>query len=84
MTEKEATYPIYRKYAGIPVWFKIVDAKNFIEIKQVGKQFTRHEVEAKQYPEMVFIQDMTSCLDGRWEVVSEVDYNSVAAHFSGR
>lgn len=70
-------FPIYRKYAGIKVWFKIIDERNFIEIKQIGAKFIQHEVRAEQYPEIQRIKDMIECLDGHWEVIDESVYLSI-------
>jgi len=81
--DKSTTYPVYRKYKGINVWFKVVDARNFIEIKQLGTKFIRHEVSAVQYPEMLRIEDMVQCLDGRWEPIEEAVYLQIVNdHFT--
>ena len=73
------SFPTYRKYTGINVWFKIIDEKNFIEVKQVGVRFLSHEVHALQYPEMVFIQDMLSCLEERWIETTAAEFNQAFA-----
>lgn len=67
-------YPIYRKYAGIDTWFKITDPKHFIEIKKIGNRFLISEVEAIQFPELLFIKDMIALHEQRWE---EVDQHTV-------
>lgn len=64
-------YPIYRKYKGLRIWFKILNDRHFIEIKEVGKQLVHHEVIADQYPEMLRIKDMIDCKDGLWETVDK-------------
>jgi hypothetical protein len=74
MSDKEMGFPVYRKYSGINVWFKIVDEKAFIEIKQIGTRFIRQEIVANQYPEMVLIQDMIVCHENRWEKISEAEF----------
>jgi len=63
-------YPVYRKYKGLNVWFKIISDRSFIELKKLGERWIKHEVEAKQYPEIVLIQDMLRCADDRWEPMS--------------
>lgn len=75
----ESSFPVYRKYKGIPVWFKLIDDRHFMEIKQVGSRFVSHSVRAEQYPEMLFIQDMIACQDDRWEVVDESAFKQVEA-----
>lgn len=63
-------FPIYRKYVGLNVWFKVLDDRNFIEVKQVGTKFIKHELHAQQYPEIVRIQDMINCLGDAWEPIA--------------
>jgi len=60
-------FPVYRKYKGLDVWFKITDDKNFIEVKRVGKNLMKSEVHAKQFPELLLIMDMIKMEGGRWE-----------------
>ncbi len=69
-------FPIYRKYKGIDVMFKINDLKHFNEIKKMGDKLIESEVHAKIYPEMQFINDMIQCFEDRWEIISENDYNT--------
>lgn len=71
MKSTENIFPVYRKYVGVETYFKILGAKEFIEIKRVGKQFVKHHVVATQFPEMQFIQDMIDCYEGRWEEMSK-------------
>ncbi|WP_070137002.1 hypothetical protein [Crocinitomix algicola] len=61
-------YPIYRKYVGVNVWFKIINNREFIELKKVGQRLVVEHVKALQYPEMLRIQDMIECTEGRWEL----------------
>jgi hypothetical protein len=68
-------FPIYRKYKGIDVWFKIDDIKSFTEYKKIGQQLITHKVNAKIFPEQQFIKDMIDCYEDRWDVVSEKDFN---------
>jgi hypothetical protein len=76
METNEMTFPAYRKYVGIPVWFKILTERKFIEVKKVGNRFVLHEVDANQYPEMVLIKDMLLCHEGRWEESDSASFNT--------
>lgn len=60
-------YPIYRKFTGINVWFKITSDTSFIEIKKMGSKTLVSKVEAVQFPEKLLIQDMISKHENRWE-----------------
>ena len=64
-------FPIYRKYNGIDVWFKILSPTHFIEYKKMGSKLIKHEVIAKIFPEKQFIQDLINCHEDRWERTTE-------------
>lgn len=58
MSNKVNDFPQYRMIKERKVYYKIISAKEFIEISWIGdKQFT-YKIEAKQYPEMLRIMDM--------------------------
>lgn len=64
-------YPIYRKFKGIEVWFKITSDVSFIEIKRMGTKMLISKVEAVQFPEKLLIQDMIALHENRWEQVDQ-------------
>lgn len=51
-------YPQYRRYKNGLSYFKILSSVLFEEIKIVGSKRIIYSVEAKQYPEKVFINDL--------------------------
>lgn len=67
-------FPIYRKYIGIDVWFKIDSHSKFTEVKRIGEKRMVSEITAKIFPEKQFIVDMIKCYENRWEAVTEADY----------
>jgi len=69
-------FPIYRKYKGIDVWFKIESPKHFTEYKLFGDELQQLEIVAKIYPEVQFINDMINCFEDRWEIVNEHDFKA--------
>lgn len=69
-------FPIYRKYNGIDVWFKILSPTHFIEYKKMGSKIIEHEVIAKIFPEKQFIQDLIHCHEQRWQKVTALDLNN--------
>ena len=58
--EIKIKYPIYRKLSNNRSFYKVVDSKNFEEIQIVGTKRRHQLIEAKQYPELLFIQDLIS------------------------
>jgi len=66
-------YPIYRKYNGIDVWFKIESETEFTEYKKMGNKLIKDTIIAKIFPEKQFIQDMINLYEGRWIEVNEIE-----------
>ncbi len=67
-------FPIYRKLINNKVYFKIVDTKNFEEIKLIGSKVSHSKTTANQYPELLLIQDLiatnefyTKCSQEEWD-----------------
>ena len=52
-------YPIYRKLSNNRSFYKVVDSKNFEEIQIIGTKKRHQLIEAKQYPEFLFVLDLT-------------------------
>jgi len=67
-------FPQYRKYKNIETYFKIISENEFEELSLLGKKFVKRTIEAKQYPEMLRIQDMLNCTEGTWEVIEKEIY----------
>jgi hypothetical protein len=57
-------FPQYRKLANEKSHYEIRDDRYFIEKQIIGKQVFTIEIEAKQYPEILRIQDMLNCEEG--------------------
>lgn len=54
-------FPQYRKLDGFQRYYEIIDDRTFVEIALVNGKPTTSRIEAKQYPEMLRIQDMLDC-----------------------
>lgn len=74
-------FPVYRKFKGLNIWFKILDSRNFIELKQMGQRLLVHELKATQYPEIMLVQDMLTCLDDRWEPIEADIFETIYARY---
>ena len=72
---KEFSFPFYCMYKNGNSYFKIESKKKFIELQTIGSFVMKHEIEAKQYPEMLRIQDMLELREGTWVEITEEDYN---------
>ncbi len=69
-------YPLFRKNSIGNSVYKIISDNQFIEKQRIGKNVLEHEVEAKQYPEMLLIQDMIECKANTFYEITESDYET--------
>lgn len=67
-------FPAYRKYSNSNTFFKLISENRFEEISFIGTKGFLHEIEAKQYPEYLRIQDMLNCENETWVEISEPEY----------
>jgi hypothetical protein len=74
MDLKDINFPVYRKYKNNKSYFKIIQPKLFEEIQIIGSKKIIKEVEAKQFPEMLFISDLLSNYSQMADEISEEEY----------
>ncbi len=74
-------FPQYRKYKNIETYFKIISEKEFEEISSLGSNYVKHSIVAKQYPELLRIQDMLNCEENIWEIIEENEYFKICLNF---
>jgi hypothetical protein len=67
-------FPLYRKFSDNKTFYKIHSPKSFLEIKLMGKFYFRNEIEAKQFPEMLLINDMIKLEVGEWIAIDENEF----------
>jgi len=70
-------YPQYRELKGFNRYYKIIDDRNFTEVYFIGEKVVSHHIEAKQYPEMLRIQDMLKCESPFVEISENIYLNTV-------
>ena len=70
-------YPQYRRYKNRLSYFKINAPDLCEEIKILGTKQLVFTIEAKQYPEKVFISDLLIAYSDFAEVISETEYNAI-------
>jgi hypothetical protein len=63
MKDKNTDFPQYRKLSNDKTFYKIVNDRLFEEVQLMGTKVLRYTTEAKQYPEMLKIQDMLSVIE---------------------
>jgi hypothetical protein len=70
-------FPIYRKLINNKVYYKIVDTKNFEEIKLIGSKVTYSKTTANQYPELLLIQDLIGCAAEYFTTSSQEEWDNL-------
>jgi hypothetical protein len=70
-------FPIYRKLINNKVFYKIVDTKNFEEIKLIGSKVTHSKTTAIQYPELLLIQDLIACAAEYYTTSSQEEWDNL-------
>lgn len=70
-------FPIYRKLINNKVYYKIVDLKNFEEIKLIGSKVTHSKTTANQYPELLLIQDLIACVAEYYTTSSQEEWDNL-------
>lgn len=58
---KNTDFPQYRRLSELDVYYKILDALNFYEVKRFGSKWMSTHIVAEQYPEKLKIMDMVAC-----------------------
>jgi hypothetical protein len=67
-------FPLYRKYKNNKSYFKIINPRLFEEIQAMGSKKIIKQIEAKQFPEFVFIHDLVFNYEQMAEEIFETDY----------
>ena len=62
--ENKIDYPIFRKLNNNRSYYHIINARKFEEVQFIGSIKKQYLHEAKQYPEILLIQDMLNCEEG--------------------
>jgi hypothetical protein len=73
MNDKNTDFPQYRKLSNDKTFYKIQSDRLFEEVQLMGSKVFRYAVEAKQYPEILKIQDMLK-LEEPYLLISEEEF----------
>ncbi len=73
MNDKNTDFPQYRKLSNDKTFYKILSDRLFEEVQLMGSKVLRYSVEAKQYPEILKIQDMLQA-ESPYSIISEEEF----------
>lgn len=77
MNDKITEFPQFRKLSNEKHFYKILNEREFEEIRIIGKTKKHHVFEAQQYPELLRIKDMLEQTE-LFPVISEQEWKSKA------
>ena len=77
MKLEDIHFPVYRKYKNNKSYFKIIHPRLFEEIQLIGSKKIFRQTEAKQFPEVLFIQDLVLNYSEMADEVKEEDYQKL-------
>lgn len=70
-------FPVFRKTLNEKSYYRINSPTRFIEIQLIGSQGLIHEVEAKIFPEKMFIADLIANQNGSWLAINEEEFTII-------
>lgn len=70
-------FPIYRKYTNGKNLFKIESERSFYQIQIIGSKVFTQFIEAKQYPEIIFISALIDMTDSHIVESNETEFEEL-------
>ena len=77
MLNKDTDFPQYRKLSNNKVFYRILDERHFDEIQIIGSNAQLYHFEAKQYPEILRIQDKINYSVEGFMPSNELEFNEL-------
>lgn len=77
MTDKNNTFPLYRKYSNNKSYFKIISESKFEEIQVLGNKITLHIFEVKILPDRNYIYDLIYNYANHWVICDATEYEQL-------
>lgn len=69
------SFPQYRRLINGKSYYRIDSPSSMLEISVMGSNWWELHLQAKILPERLLIQDILGKEDGRWEEVSQVEFD---------
>lgn len=83
MFDKNTDFPQYRALSNGKAFYRIRSERDFDEIQIMGSRAIWFSMNAKQYPEMLRIQDMLAC-EGAYEISNFEKFESLLDNYALR
>jgi hypothetical protein len=79
MKIEDIHFPVYRKYKNSKSYFKIIHPRLFEEIQVIGSKKVIKQIEAKLFPEVLFIKDLVLNYYEMADEIAEEEYLKIKA-----
>jgi hypothetical protein len=70
-------YPQYRQLVGAERYYRIDSAESVLELQRLGARTVALPMQAKAYPDLLFIQDLLGCAEGRYAPLSAIAFQAL-------
>ena len=74
MKLEDIHFPVYRKYKNNKSYFKIIHPRLFEEVQIIGRRKIIKQIEAKLFPEVLFVRDLVLNYSEMADEISEKQY----------
>ncbi len=82
MNDKVTAFPQYRKLSNNKVYYQIINERCFHEIQIIGETAQHYKTEAKQYPEILRINDLIELSFVGFELSTEDEFNQILTNYN--
>lgn len=67
-------FPLYRRSKDFKNFYKILNEKEFVQLKIVGTKIRKFHYIVDKYPEIVMIKEMIDCLNEFYQLCEELEF----------
>ena len=67
-------FPLYRRSKDFKNFYKILNEKEFVQLKIVGSKIRKFHYIVDKYPEIVMIKEMIDCLNEYYQLCEELEF----------
>ncbi len=69
-------FPIYRKSKDLKNYYKILNQKEFIQLKIIGTKIRKYHYIVDKYPEIIMLKEMIACENEFYTISHEIEFNN--------
>lgn len=77
MINEEIRFPVYRKLFNGKSFYKVISAKEMVEIQILGERREVYQINAAKYPEQLLIIDIVGLKDGIYIEINSEEFEKL-------